>query len=193
MNVKSSWPKTYPAKDGRQIQVRPAAYGDAPVLHTTLLEVAYEGIYIGVEPEGVGDLPAVIERLRRILTNPSASQLVAELDRQVVGSIVIEPGRFGQKDRHWCNLGMWVVAAGRELGVGTALMQAALAHARQEGFEKLVVEVFSSNTAALNLYRKFTFTQEGRQKNQFVLPGIGYVDNILMALEINQRKENDQA
>jgi len=192
MNEQIRWPLSYTANDGRQIRVRPAAYGDAPVLHTSLLEVAYEGIHVGVEPEGIGDLPAVIERLRRILTNPRAAQLVAELDRQVVGSIVIEPGRFGQKDRHCCHLGMWVVAAKRGLGIGTALMNTALAYAQQEGFEKLVVEVFSSNLAALNLYRKFGFTVEGRQKNLFVLPGIGYVDSILMALDMKEDRTKDE-
>ncbi len=184
MNEQIRWPLTYTAKDGRPIRVRQAAYGDAPTLHTSLLEVVYEGLHIGLEPEGVGDLPAVIEKLRHYLTTPRATQLVAELDQQVMGSIVIEPGRFGQKGRHVCHLDMWIVAAGRGLGVGAAMMQAALAYAQQEGFEKSVAEVFGSNTAALNLYRQFGFIVEGRQENQFVLPSIGYVDNILMALDI---------
>ena len=166
------------------IAVRHAAYGDAPVLHSGVLAVAREGVHIGVEPQGVRDLQAVIERVRKYRTTPGMAKLVAELDDQVVGALSIRPGRFGQKDRHWCSLGMWVVPAGRGLGVGSALLSAALAWARSQSFERVVVEVFSSNERAIELYRRFNFVPEGRQKRMFLLPGIGYVDNILMALDI---------
>ncbi len=178
------WPLEYLAKDGRTIRVRHVAYGDARTLHHGILQVAYEGTHVGVEPEGVGDLPAVIQRIRSYLTTPRKAQLVAELDGQVMGAISIRPGPFGAKDRHWCGLGMWLVPAARGVGVGSALLNGALAYARSEGFEKVVVEVFSSNQPAIALYRKFGFMLEGRQKKLFVLPGIGYVDNILMGLDL---------
>jgi ribosomal protein S18 acetylase RimI-like enzyme len=149
-----------------------------------MLEVAQEGIYIGTEPEGVRDLPSMIERVRLSLITPRMAQLVGELDRQVVGTVSIRPGRFGNKGRHWCQLAMWVIPASRGVGVGNALLDAALAWARSENYKKVVLEVFGSNEPAIALYRKFGFATEGRQKDQFVLPGIGYVDNILLALEI---------
>lgn len=168
----------------KQIKVRHAAYGDAPALHKGILQVSQEGVYIGVEPEGIRDLPAVIKQLREYRTTPRMAQLAAELDGQVVGAISIRPGPFGAKDRHWCSLGMWVTPAARGVGVGHALLDAALAWARSQAFEKVIAEVFGSNQAAIALYRKFGFRPEGRQKKMFVLPGIGYVDNILMALDI---------
>ena len=113
-----NWPVEYQAKDGRPISVRHVAYGDAPTLHSGMLEVAQEGIYIGTEPEGVRDLPSMIERVRISLITPRMAQLVGELDQQVVGTISIQPGRFGNKGRHWCQLAMWVVPAGRNVGVG---------------------------------------------------------------------------
>jgi RimJ/RimL family protein N-acetyltransferase len=180
------WPLSYRAKDGRSIAVRRSAYGDAPALHSGVLEVAQEGVYIGVEPEGVGDVLAVIERVRTYLTTSRTAQLVGELDGQVVGEASMRPGRFGRKDRHWCSLGMWVAPAGRGVGVGGALLESAVKWARTEGFERVVAEVFGSNKRAIALYEKFGFAPEGRQKRKFVLPGIGYVDNVLMALEIEQ-------
>ena len=179
------WPIEYRAKDGRAIRVRHAAYGDAPALHSAMLEVVQEGIYIGAEPAGVRDLPAMIERVRLFLTTPRMAQLVGEIEGQVVGSIAVKPGPFGDKDRHWCSVGAWVKPAGRGLGVGNALLHAALAWARSQDFEKMVAEVFGSNEPAIALCRKFGFVAEGRQKGLFVLPGIGYVDNILMALDIS--------
>jgi RimJ/RimL family protein N-acetyltransferase len=178
------WPQVEVAEDGREIRVRPIAYGDAPALHKGLHLVAQEGIHIGAEPEGVGDLPAMIERVRRYLTRPRATQLVAELEGKVVGAIAIDPGPFGRKDQHWCSLGLWLVPAARGIGVGTALVKAALKWAVAEGFEKAVAEVFATNEPSLALFRKFGFVTEGRQRNLFVLPGIGYVDNVLLALDL---------
>ena len=178
------WPREYQSKDGQPILVRHAAYGDAPALHTGILQVVNEGIYIGVEAEGVRDLPAVIERLRRYLITDRMAQLVAEVDGQVVAALSLTPGPFGKKDRHWCCLEMWVIPEARGIGVGTALLETALDYGRDQKYEKAVVEVFSSNNAALALYRKFGFITEGRQKKLFALPGIGYVDNVLMALDL---------
>lgn len=178
------WPVTYQAKDGRTIVVRHAAYGDAPALHRGVLEVADEGISIGLERKDIRDLPAVIERVRAYLTTPRAAQLVGELEGQVVGAAAMDPGPFGEKDRHWCRLDMWVLPAARGVGVGSALMDATLAWARGEDFEKVVLQLFGSNHAAIALSLKFGFATEGRQKNLFVLPGIGYVDNILLALDL---------
>jgi ribosomal protein S18 acetylase RimI-like enzyme len=176
--------REYQAKDGRPVLVRHAAYGDAPLLHAGMLQVAREGITIGIEPEGVRDLPAVIERVRTYLMTPRMALLAAELDGQVVGAISIRPGPFGRKDSHWCRLGMWVVPPARGLGVGKALLETAIHWARNHEFEKVVAEVFGSNTVALALFRAFEFAEEGRQARLFALPGIGYADNILLALDI---------
>jgi RimJ/RimL family protein N-acetyltransferase len=178
------WPLIDSADDGREIRVRPVAYGDAPALHKGLHLVAQEGIHIGMEPEGVGDLPAMIERVRRYLILPRATQLVAELGGEVVGAVAINPGPFGRKDQHWCRLGLWLVPAARGIGVGRALIKAALTWAAAEGFEKAVAEVFSTNEPSLSLFREFGFVTEGRQKDLFVLPGIGYADNVLLALDL---------
>jgi RimJ/RimL family protein N-acetyltransferase len=182
------WPQMDNSSDGREISVRPIAYGDAPALHKGLHLVVQEAVHIGIEPEGVGDLPAMIERVRRYLTRPRATQLVAELEGEVVGAIAINPGPFGRKDQHWCSLALWLVPSARGIGVGTALVKAALRWSADEGFEKVVAEVFSTNAPSLRLFRKFGFVTEGRQKRLFVLPGIGYIDNILLALDLRDDK-----
>ena len=179
------WPIERTGKDGSRIQIRPVAYGDAPALHRGMLAVAEEQLYIGVEPAGVRDLPAVIQRIRRFLTTPRMTQLVAEIDGQVVGALSLRPGPFGVKDRHWCSLGMWLIPPARGKGAGNALLDAALQVASHDQYEKIILEVFSSNETAIALYQKFGFTTEGRQENLFVLPGIGYVDNILMARDVD--------
>ena len=63
--------------------------------------------------------------------------------------------------------GMLVDRAWRGRGVGSALVQAAVDRARGQGLHKLCLEVFTHNTAAIALYRKCGFTEEGRRVGQY--------------------------
>jgi RimJ/RimL family protein N-acetyltransferase len=83
---------------------------------------------------------------------------VAVVGAEVVGELHIEPTPFG-----FGELGMMVAAGWRGRGVGTSLLVAAIAWARQHGLHKLSLGVFPSNEAALALYRKFGFVEEGRR------------------------------
>ncbi len=58
---------------------------------------------------------------------------------------------------------MMVAADRRGRGVGTALMVAAIDWARAQGLHKLALSVFPHNDAAVALYRKFGFVEEGRR------------------------------
>ncbi|MGZ4353969.1 MAG: N-acetyltransferase family protein, partial [Gaiellaceae bacterium] len=60
-------------------------------------------------------------------------------------------------------IGMMVAADRRGRGVGTALVAAAVEWARLRRLHKLTLSVFPHNDAALALYRKFGFVEEGRR------------------------------
>jgi putative acetyltransferase len=77
-------------------------------------------------------------------------------DEAIVGQIGIEASRRGYGE-----IGMMVAADWRRRGVGSALMAAAIAWAREHQLHKLSLGVFPHNVAALALYRKFGFVQEG--------------------------------
>ncbi len=55
----------------------------------------------------------------------------------------------------------------RGRGVGSALLATAIAWARQQGMHKLSLGVFAHNDAAIALYRKFGFVEEGRHVKQY--------------------------
>ena len=57
---------------------------------------------------------------------------------------------------------MMVAAGWRGRGVGTALVAAAIDWARARGLHKLALSVFPHNHAAIALYKKFGFVEEGR-------------------------------
>jgi putative acetyltransferase len=66
-------------------------------------------------------------------------------------------------------------------GIGAALLDEAIRWARGAGVEKIVLSVYPSNTAAISLYRRFGFVDEGRLSRQSRRSG-GYLDEILMGL-----------
>jgi len=88
-----------------------------------------------------------------------------ELDRtfvavtagEVVGVIVVIESAFG-----FGEIAMFVAARCRGRGVGTALVERAIAWAKARGLHKLTLSVFPHNEAAIGLYRKFGFVEEGR-------------------------------
>lgn len=62
---------------------------------------------------------------------------------------------------------MAVAREWRGRGVGSALLAAAIADARARGLHKLILSVFPHNAAAIALYRKHGFVEEGRRVKMF--------------------------
>jgi RimJ/RimL family protein N-acetyltransferase len=87
--------------------------------------------------------------------------LVAVADGEVIGELGVEPTVFG-----FGEIGMMVAADWRGRGVGTALVAAAIDWGRAHGLHKLTLSVFPHNEAAIALYRKFGFVEEGRRPKQ---------------------------
>jgi putative acetyltransferase len=62
---------------------------------------------------------------------------------------------------------MAVAREWRGRGVGSALLAAAIEWAHDRGLHKLSLGVFAHNSAAIELYRKFGFVEEGRRIKQY--------------------------
>jgi ribosomal protein S18 acetylase RimI-like enzyme len=62
---------------------------------------------------------------------------------------------------------MAVAREWRGRGVGAALLEAAIEWARERGLHKLSLGVFAHNAAAIALYRKFGFVEEGLRIKQY--------------------------
>jgi putative acetyltransferase len=74
---------------------------------------------------------------------------------------------------------MFLAPSWRRQGVGSALMAEALRWARDVGVEKIELTVYPDNLAAIGLYRKFGFREEGRLVRHSK-KSYGYQDEILM-------------
>ena len=88
--------------------------------------------------------------------------LVADAGTEIVGSIHVEASRHG-----FGEIAMAVAREWRGRGVGSALMASAIEWARQRDLHKLSLAVFAHNAAAIGLYRKFGFVEEGRRVKHF--------------------------
>ena len=62
---------------------------------------------------------------------------------------------------------MAVARRWRGQGVGSALLATAITRARGRGLHKLSLSVFAHNDAAIALYRKFGFVEEGRRVKHY--------------------------
>lgn len=98
--------------------------------------------------------------------------LVAELDRAVVGTAGLHPAGASQRRRHAWTLGISVVADAQGRGVGSALMQAMCDYAdRWVGALRLELTVYTDNTRAMGLYKKFGFEIEGTMRGYAMRDG----------------------
>jgi len=77
---------------------------------------------------------------------------------------------------------MAVARPWRGRGVGSALVAAAIEKARAEGLHKLSLEVFPHNDAAIALYRKFGFVEEGRRVKHYRRASGELWDSVVMGL-----------
>jgi len=93
--------------------------------------------------------------------------------------------------RHVATLGMFVLFDRRGHGIGTALMREALRWALDHGVERIELTVYPHNAAAIALYRRAGFEQEGRLVRH-AKKSYGYEDEILMARWIGPQVEDPE-
>lgn len=122
--------------------------------------VADEGIHIGGETPI--DKPAMKERMRSAYLDAENSiALVADHERRVIGSL------FSSNRNGLADLGMLLLPGYRGLGIGSQLMERFIEWCRQHGCHKITLEVWPHNKAAIRLYEKFGFEQEGLGRRHY--------------------------
>jgi putative acetyltransferase len=131
-------------------QVRPARDDDRLPLAVLFAAVAEERDGIATEP------PVDVEA--RAASWTLDGTLVAVAEAEIIGSLHLERSQHG-----FGEIGMAVAREWRGRGVGSALLAAAIERAREGGLHKLSLGVFAHNAAAIALYRKFGFIEEGRR------------------------------
>ncbi len=132
---------------------------------------------------GTLQLPFVsVELWKARLTTPAPGMysFVAELDNQVVGhlglSVLQNPRR-----KHAATVGMAVLDGYEQRGIGSALLQAAIEQSDNWlDISRIELTVFTDNSHAIALYKKFGFEVEG-ELQRFAFRNGEYVNAYQMA------------
>jgi ribosomal protein S18 acetylase RimI-like enzyme len=156
----------------RQIEDR-----DIEAFYAGLCVVIAEGLYLGFET------PPHIEGTRTFVRGNIANrypQIVAFDDETFAGWCDVTPGGRSTT-RHDGALGMALMPAYRGRGLGERLLREAIEASWAWGMTRISLHVFTENTRAYGLYRKFGFVEEGRHRGRLKFGSV-YRDDISMGL-----------
>jgi ribosomal protein S18 acetylase RimI-like enzyme len=160
-----------------QVQIRPTRESDAISARDAVNAVAAEKWYLAtVDGFSLEQTHAFLKRI----VDGSLPQVMAVVEDEVVGFCDILPNT-GKGFTHVARLGMGVRLEWRRQGIGRRMLDACLSLSRRAGIEKVELEVFSDNVAAVRLYDSFGFGQEGLKVRGRKLED-RYQDVLLMAL-----------
>lgn len=158
------------------VEIRAARPGDARAYLEHRRIVAADERSWRAEPE-VGR--RATRRRFRHAWGPNEATILALAGGEVVGSIGCVRERH-PANQHVATFGLAVAPGRRGEGIGAALVAEAFAWARAVGVEKLLISVYPTNEAAIALYRRSGFVEEGRLSRQ-ARTSYGDADEILMA------------
>ena len=177
MTITDTEPRT--ASDGRPWTRRPARPTDAKALASLFADVRREGRWL-VTPASAVSQPSEAFFISEMIRDSSSLALVAEADGDVVGNVLISVERSVVSD-HVGTLSICVADGWREVGIGSALVEAAKEWAHQRGLAKVALGVFPDNARAIAVYEHAGFVREGVRRRQYRVPGGEFRDELLMA------------
>ncbi len=141
---------------------------------TENLSFGAEGVPLSVEAEQ--------DYLRAQYGSTDNAQYLSNADGEIIGTASLN--RKANRMRHRGVFGISLKKAWWGCGAASALTEAILSFARENGFEQLDLEVRSSNARAIRLYEKYGFRKLCTFPHFFKIHG-EYVDFDLMNLELN--------
>lgn len=129
---------------------------------------------------GAEGLPVTVEEERAFLEKENADGRSVMLLVRENGKILAD-GHIQAMTRrvsHRASLGITVLKEAWGRGIGTALMERLIAHAKENGIEIIELQVRCDNTRAIRLYEKFGFVKIGHY------PGCLKVDGKLIDCDL---------
>ncbi len=178
-------PRIRALRDGSQAVIRSARREDAEGLASLYREIIAEGRWTLARADErqpkAEDEAAEIDRLNAA---GGSLYLAACEDSRIVGTARAEEGAF-RRTAHFADVhSVWVRRDRRGTGVADALMEALVDWARgSRQIEKLGLFVFSTSEAAIALYRKHGFVEEGRSARDIRFEDGSYADTVILGME----------
>jgi RimJ/RimL family protein N-acetyltransferase len=167
--------------DGTQVVLRHALHEDAAALCEITSEMHQGREYsLGDYVAGPDDLKYQERFIEHCRLESGNLYVVAINDDQLAGYLLVHTKPFA-RIRHVATLSMYLRPPFRGVGLGKHLMRTALAWATAHPvLEKVILQVFSSNTPALRLYSQQGFAIEGRATRAVKFADGEYADLVSM-------------
>lgn len=170
-------PKTIQTKTKGTASIRQSQAGDTNAIIQAINAVTAEDKWF--MSGGFIPTPPWERALHEPEDYPNYLLLVAEALGEVIGWCRVFPYEFGETSRHVADFGLGLLPDWRDQGIGTALITEAIAWATDQGFEKLTLSVFSTNSRALRVFERAGFACVGTRHKQFKMDD-EYADEVLM-------------
>ncbi len=168
-----------------KITIRDAKVSDAHPIGSAQREIAKTPGFFCSIPDELTD-ENVEKTILKCLHAKNGVYLVAECEGRIVGHSFLEP-LSPSSLQHIAELNIVVHLGWQRQGIDTLLIEKLLEKASHTEIEKIALSVRASNAHAISLYKAIGFREEGRLKNHVKTKG-GYFDDILMALNIKEKK-----
>ena len=159
--------------------VRPATTADYQQWRDVYEQVAAEGRWIGAEQAPPHE--SMRPRFDASIEAPDRLTLVAEAEGSLVGGLLADYSRPGV-----VQLGMLLLEEWRSRGIGSALIQACIEWAKDQGSHKITLEVWPHNARAIALYERFGFVAEGRLRRHYRRRSGELWDSLVMGLVLDE-------
>jgi len=162
-----------------QARVRDAELADAAKVVQMLDALDEETRFMMFEP---GERGLDVARFAGWLANLRLMQdcyLVASDGECILGFAHAERGRY-LRNQHSASVVLGMLPRARGRGLGTRFLGAIDEWADREGVSRLELTVMAHNAAAIGLYRKCGYVQEGVRRRSVILDGVA-IDELLMA------------
>jgi putative acetyltransferase len=136
-----------------EITIRNIQASDNPTLAKIVKDTLAE---FGANHPGTVYYDATTDALYELFQRPGAIYYVAELNGKIIGGGGIYPTEGLADDT--CELvKMYLLPAGRGLGIGRLLIEKCIDQARQFGYKNIYLETMPELKQALKVYEKFGF------------------------------------
>jgi RimJ/RimL family protein N-acetyltransferase len=176
----------YLTKDGKPFTIRkPSPDSAEDIINYSKLLFASTDQVLTVPEEYSMTIDSEKKWIENINHNPNALLLISEMNSTMTGLLFFIPN-IKKKISHTGEFGVSVHPNYQGQGIGRCLTEALIKWARDNRqIEKVILQVFSTNTTAINLYKKIGFIEEGRHVKAIKQLDGTYVDVLQMYMITN--------
>ena len=172
-------------QDGTMLIIRSLVADDAIPTIGLMKRIYGESVFLARYPDEFTFTPEEESAfIRRRLEDASSLFIGAFVDGMIVGLCDLSAAGSGYKTGHRASLSISIARQWQSKGIGSALLDTAIAQAMNMGYAQIELEVVSGNTKAKGLYRKYGFRRCGTIPDAFRLRDGSHLDLDIMVLTL---------